>query len=173
MKKTGKIVLQVGNKYGFEFQGKQNDLALFAILGNTLAEVQSFEMSIAIQLGLLSEKMQPDKQIMNVEFDQFYSLTLGTLIKQFQKHLPDSGMAMLLENVRVKRNYLVHYILRKYQWPMMNDEDYVQAIKEMEQIRELIENAQAEVARYLSNRELIDLVVFSINHDSGEFIKVV
>ncbi len=173
MSNTNKVILQVGNKYGFEFQGKRNDLALFAILGNALAAVQSFEMSVAVHLNLLSEKMRPDRQDTNDELDRFYSLTLGALIKQFQKHLPDSGVATLLENVREKRNYLVHRILREYQWPMMSDEDYVRAIKEIDQIRELMEKANVEVSRYLVDRSLVDLVVFSINHDSGEISRIV
>ncbi len=166
MSNTNKVVLQVGTKYGFEFQGKRNDLALFAILGNALAAVQSFEMNIAIYLGLLSENN-------NDEFDQFYSLTLGALIKQFQKHLPDSDVATLLKDVREKRNYLVHRILREYQWPMMNDEDYVHAIKEVDQIRELMEKANVEVSRYLADRSLANLIAFSIDHDSGEITQIV
>jgi hypothetical protein len=102
MPNTKKIILKVGNKYGFEFQGEHNDLALFAILGNALAAVQSFEMSVAIHLNLLSEKTRPSSQNVNDELDRFYSLTLGALIKQFQKRLPDSGVATLLENVRKK-----------------------------------------------------------------------
>jgi hypothetical protein len=133
MPSTNKMILQVGNKYGFEFQGKQNDLALFTILGNALTAVQSFELSVAVHLDLLSKKTQSERQNKSDELDRFFSLTLGALIKQFQKHLPDCGMAALLENVREKRNYLVHRILREYQWPMMNDEDYVRAIKEADQ----------------------------------------
>ncbi len=163
MSNTNRIVLQVGDKYGFEFQGKSNDLPLFAILGNALAAVQSFEMSIQVHLNLLS----------NDEPDRFYSLTLGALIKQFQKQLPDSGVATLLENVREKRNYLVHRILREYQWPMMSDEDYVRAINEIDQIRELMEQANIEVSRYLVDRSLVNLVVLSIDHDSGEITRIV
>ena len=173
MSNTGKVVLQVGDNYGFEFQCKRNDLALFAILGNALAAVQSFEMGVAVHLNLLSEKTQSSRQNKNDELDRFYSLTLGALIKQFQKQLPDSGAATLLENVREKRNYLVHRILREYQWPMMNDEDYVRAIKEIDQIRELMEKANVEVSRYLVDRSLVDLVVFSIDHDSGEISRIV
>jgi hypothetical protein len=173
MPNTNKIVLQIGNKYGFEFQGKSNDLALFAILGNTLAAVQSFEMNIAVHLDLLSEKRRLNRQNRNDDLDRFYSLTLGALIKQFQKHLPDSGIATLLENVREKRNYLIHRILREYQWPIMNDEDYVRAIKEMDQIRELMEKANVEVSRYLADHSLANLIVFSIDNDSGEITQIV
>jgi hypothetical protein len=56
---------------------------------------------------------------------------------------------------------------------MMNDEDYVRAIKEIDQIRELMETANVEVSRYLADRSLVDLVVFSIDHDSGEITRIV
>ena len=167
------MILQVGNKYEFEFQGERYDLALFVALGNALAAIQSFEMSIGIHLRSLSNEKQLDKQDTGGELDKFYSLTLGALIKQFQKHLPDSGVATLLESVREKRNYLVHRILREYQWPIMNDEDYVRAIKEADQIRELMEQANVEVSRYLVDKSLIDLVVFSIDHASGEIAQIV
>jgi hypothetical protein len=167
------IILQVGDKYGFAFQGKRNDLALFAILGSALAEVQAFEMSIAINLGLLSEKGDSGGKFASDELDRFYSQTLGTLIKQFQKHLPDSGVASLLENVRERRNYLVHRVLRTYQWPIMSDEDYVRAIKEINEIRSLIESASVKVSRYLVDRSLADLTVFSIDQQSGEINQIV
>lgn len=173
MQHKEKIVLKVGNRYGFEFQGEQNDLSLFAILGNALAAVQSFEMSIAIHLGLLSNKQKPNAMNNNDDFDRFYSLTLGVLIKQFREHLPDSGVAALLEEVRIKRNYLVHKLLREYQWPMMSDEDYVRAIKEVDQIRDLIEKAGVEVSRYLVDKSLAKMVVFAIDHESGALTKIV
>lgn len=173
MSNTNKIILQVGDKYGLEFQGRRNDVALFAILGNALAAVQSFEMSIAIHLGMLSEKKTSGSQTARDEPDRFYSLTLGALIKQFQKNLPDTGVATLLENVRERRNYLVHRILRVYQWLMMSNEDYVRAIKEIDEIRSLMEKANVEVSRYLADHSLADLVVFSIDHDSGEINRIV
>ncbi len=167
------IILQVGDRYNFEFLGRRNDIALFAILGNALAAVQSFEVSIVGHLRPLSKNKSSGNQTANDDVDHFYSRTLGALIKQFQKHLPDSGVASLLENVREQRNYLIHHILKVYGWPLMSDEDYVHAIKEIDGIRDLMEKANIEVSRYLVNHSMADLVVFSIDHESGEITQIV
>ena len=161
MAKEECILLRVGDHSAFEFQRGPNDLALFAGLGAALAEIQSFETGIAIQLGLLSHRSTDS-------LDEFYSKTLGTLIKQIQRHLPDNALASLLEKVRNRRNYLVHHILRAYGWPIMSDDDYIRAIREIEEVRSLIEQANLEVARYLSDRSLLKLIVLSIDHRSSE-----
>lgn len=56
---------------------------------------------------------------------------------------------------------------------MMRDEDYVRAIKEIDQIRELIEKTDIEVSRYLVDRSLVDLIVLSIDRYSDEITKIV
>jgi len=167
------IILHVGESHGFVFQRGRNDLALFASLGSALAEIQAFEVGIEGFLQFLSQKASADDQASSKNPDRFYSQTLGMLIKQFQKHLPDTGIATLLENVREKRNYLVHKILRDYQWPIMNDEDYIHAIKEIEGIRAYIESASVEMSRYLANRSLLNLIVVSIDHETGEVTQIV
>ena len=82
-------------------------------------------------------------------------------------------VAERLEEARKGRNYLVHHILRKYEWPMMSDEDYIDAVKEIDKIRDLIETVNVEVAQYLSDRSLLNIIVLSINHDSGDIQRVV
>src|SRR3972149_350547 len=146
----------------FAFQRSRNDLALFASLGSALAEIQAFEVGIEGFLRLLSQKAFAPDGASSKNAARFYSQMLGMLIKQFQKPLPDTGTATLLENVREKRNYLVHKILRDYQWPIMNDEDYIRAIKGIEGIRAYIESAGIETSRYLANRSLLNLIVVSI-----------
>jgi hypothetical protein len=167
------IILQIGDRYIFEFMGKRNDLALFAILGNALAAIQSFEMGISIYLNILSKGKSSNFPNSDCELERFYSLTLGVLIKQFQQYLPNSGVASILENVREKRNYLVHRVLRVYQWPLMSGEEYVRAIHEIDEIREYIENAEVEVSRYLSDQSLVNLIVISIENNSGEISRKV
>lgn len=173
MRTNEQIVLYVGEQHGFVFQRGRNDLALFAALGTALAEIQAFEMSIENHLQVLSHKASAEDLAPSKNPEQFYSQTLGMLIKEFQKFLPDTGIAELLENVRKKRNYLVHKILRAYQWPLMSDEDYVRAITEIEEIRAFIEHANVEVSRYLANHSLIGLVVVSIDRKTGEVKQIV
>ena len=55
----------------------------------------------------------------------------------------------------------------------MSDEDYVRAIKEIDEIRDLMEKANIEVSRYLVSHSMVDLIVFSIDHESGEFTQIV
>lgn len=167
------IILRVGHSSGFVFQRGRNDLALFASLGGAIAQVQSFELGIEGFLGWLSPKAAEESGLPIKDPDSFYTKTLGGLIRQFQKHLPDTGIAELLENVRVKRNYLVHQILRVYQWPIMNDDDYVRAIAEVEEIRAYIETAGVEVARYLSDRSLVSVLVIKFNLGTGEVNRIV
>ncbi len=173
MPEVEEIILQVGEGYGFAFQRGRNDLALFAALGSALTEIQAFEVGIEGYLKVLSEKDAQGKHTSGKNPDRFYSQTLGMLIKQFKKHLPDSGIAPLLKNVREKRNYLVHTILRVYGWPLMSDEDYIHAIKEIEGIRALIESAGIEVSRYLADRSLLKLIGVSIDHKTGKITRIV
>jgi len=173
MPEAEEIILQVGEGYGFVFQRGRNDLALFAALGAALTEIQAFEVGIEGYLKILPEKDSEGKHTSSKNPDRFYSQTLGMLIKQFKKHLPDSGIAALLENVREKRNYLVHTILKVYGWPLMSDKDYIRAIKEIEGIRALIESASIEVSRYLAERSLLNLIVVYIDHKTGEITQIV
>ncbi|MBI2857082.1 MAG: hypothetical protein HYX95_02065 [Chloroflexi bacterium] len=162
------ITLTVGGKYGFEFQRGQNDLALFTSLGSALAEIQSFELAIEGLLSALSLVSPTIQSHRKQNPERFYSQTLGSVIKVFKKYLPDSGIDKLLDTTREKRNYVVHKILREYGWPIMDDEDYVRAIKEIEGIRAYIENANIEVCRYLTDRSLLDLLVVSVDGKTGE-----
>lgn len=96
MSESEEIILRVGHSYGFVFQRGQNDLASFAILGSAIAEVQSFELGIEGFLGWLSPKAAEENGLSTKEPDNFYTKTLGRLIKQFQTYLPDTGIADLL-----------------------------------------------------------------------------
>jgi hypothetical protein len=107
------IPLRVGNGV-FQFQRGRNDLALFAVLGCTLAEIQSFELSIAIAISALT-KLDPAS---------FWSRTLGGLIRELRRHLPDDTLADRLEEVRNRRNYVVHEFLRTYGWPLVRPRLY-------------------------------------------------
>jgi hypothetical protein len=97
-------------------------------------------------LDFISGKRKSAHSTSSEDPERFYSQTLGVLVKLFKKHLPDTALDKSLENVREKRNCLVHHIPRKYQWPIMSDDDYVKAILEIEEIRELIENTDVEIA---------------------------
>ena len=157
MHDDGSIPLRVGEGAAFDFQRGRNDLALFAALGAALAEIQSFEFGLATQLGLLT-RLDPA---------EFWSRTLGRLIRELQQQLPDHALADRLELVRRKRNHVVHSVLRSYGWPLMSDSKYIRAVKEIEDIRSLIEGVGVEVARYLSDRSLLKLLLISIDRETG------
>ncbi|MFH0974857.1 MAG: hypothetical protein V1874_03645 [Spirochaetota bacterium] len=152
------ILLPVGKDTTFKFQRSHDDLALFVSLGAALAVIQSFEFSLATHLGLLS-KLDPA---------EFWSKTLGQLIKGLQKQLPDDSLADRLEYVRNIRNYIVHGALRSYGWPFMSDTDYIRAIREFEDIRLLIEEVNREINRYLSDRSLLQLFIVLLDVETGE-----
>jgi len=164
--------LRVGN-YGFVFQRGRNDLALFVSLGGALTEVQSFEMLVEGYVKDLTLDASSEDTMQTENPERFFSQSLGILIKNFQKHLPDKDIAPLLERARDRRNYLVHKILRQYGWPLMSDDDYVRAIQEIEGIRELIQDTGVEISRYLKDRSLANLVVLSIDHKTGEVKQII
>ncbi|OHD11634.1 MAG: hypothetical protein A2086_17120 [Spirochaetes bacterium GWD1_27_9] len=111
--------LNIGNHY-FQFQGKPNDLTLFLSIGSVIAEIQSFECTMKSFIETILKKSR------SIEIGEiFYNKTLVFLIKHFKKKLPDDELSELLEKILENRNFVVHNILKKYQWPIMNDDDYI------------------------------------------------
>ena len=161
---NAKTELKIGDRYIVPWRGTKNDLALFAALGAAIAEVQSFEFHLISLLGIIDKPTDADK---------FYERTLGSLIKVLNRSIQDAEIVQVLEDVRNKRNRVVHSFLREYQWPMMSDNDYVCAIQDLETTRSFIERTGVELSRYLSDQALVDLVVVSINHETGEIDRLV
>ena len=141
----------------YEFGDDESDIAVFAALGSALAQIQSFELQLATQLGILAR----------IDTQEFWGRTLGTVIREFRTHLPDQALASQLEEVRSRRNHLVHGILRDYGWPMMSTEDYNKLIVEIESTRVLLGKVAIDVSRYLSDKSLMKIVVVSIDLDGS------
>jgi len=163
MTKDANQFLFVGDKYSYQWQGRKNDLTLFASLGAAVSEVQSFETHLLAVLGIIGN--QKDE-------NNFYDKTMGVLIKTLSKSFPDSQISNLLEEIRDKRNRLIHSFLREYQWPIMSDDDYNRAILDLESTRSIIEKANLELSKYLSDRSLVNVIVLQIDHESGEINRV-
>jgi hypothetical protein len=164
MSEHTKPVLTVGDKYAFPWQGNSDDLALFAALGATIAEIQSFECHVVTMLGAIQGDLGNNS---------FFDRTLGWLIKTLREKFPDSEIDEKLEEVRSRRNRVVHAFLREYGWPMMRAEEYVQAIQDLEDTRAFIEHSSVELSRYLSDRSLVQLIVVRINESTGEAKRLV
>lgn len=164
MSERTKPVLIVGDKYAFPWQGNSDDLALFAALGATMAEIQSFECHVVTMLGAI----QGDP-----ETNSFFERTLGSLIKTLREKFPDSDIDGRLEEVRSRRNRVVHAFLREYGWPMIGAEEYVRAIRDLEETRAFIEQTSIDLSQYLSDRSLVQLMVMRINESTGETKRLV
>lgn len=148
------------------FTYPEEDHALFTALGATLAQIQSFETGISFFLSSIIA--QNTNENFDTLMNQHINKTLGTLIKFFNESVNDSSIAERLEFIRTKRNYVAHNILRFYGWPLMSSDKYLQAIKELDDIRETVRESEYVVAKHLQDKNLLSLLITSINHDTGE-----
>jgi hypothetical protein len=148
------------------FTYSEEDHALFMALGATIAQIQSFETSIS---GFLSGI---DSQNKGKNFDglmnQYINKTLGAMIKFFNESVSNLPIAERLESVRTKRNYVAHNILRFYGWPLMSSEKYLQAIKELDNIRETIMETEYVLAKHIQDNNLLSLLIITINDEIDE-----
>jgi len=147
-----------------------NDRILFVLMGAALAEIQSFEFTIARVISLIAAhdddggiKGDTFERILEENFDK----CMGHLIKAVRKHCKNPQYAPTLEVALQNRNLFVHRFLRKHGWPMSKDEDYLDAVQHVQKIRESIWDADAVAAHILAEKELTDVAVIKFDPESG------
>ena len=151
----------------FSFSDKEH--ALFLSLGAALAEIQSFETSIAFWLSSLATKKAPKgKPSFEDEIIIHFEKTLGRLIKHFMLELHNKDIADLLEQVRIKRNHIVHNFLRANGWPLMSSTKYIAAIREIDDFRKFLADAEPAVCRHLSDKEKMNIRMLTYDPITGE-----
>lgn len=151
-----KISFNIKEKeYSFE---ENTDLVnqLFLALGATLAEIQIFESHIIFLLGGIKSKKK-NIDIKEV-FEKDESKTLGVLINDLIHYIEDEEVKDLLKIIKDDRNYIVHKILRKYEWPVMSESTYQYAIKEIIEIKESIHKSTPLISQYIQSRKILDLI---------------
>ena len=151
-----------------------NDHALFVCLGAALAQAQVFESTIAHFLSALDRKNQSTEHSCNFDelMEQNTSKTLGWLSQRLRDSVGDEALADALDEARVKRNFLVHNILKKYGWWAMNDESYIECINEVNSIRDTLSNAEREVIKRLQDTGALEVLAVSINPSTGEITEL-
>lgn len=143
--------------------------ALLLSLGAAMAQIQSFEMSIAVLLGeLITKKQKDEKRRIEDEIAVHFEKTLGRLIKHFLSELKNREIADLLEEVRTKRNRIVHNFLRAYGWPMMSPQKYIEAIQEIDDFRRFLGEVEPVVCRHLSDKENMRVRFLTYDPATGE-----
>jgi len=147
------------------FNYGQRDIALFVALGAALAQAQVLEFSIAHLLGLIES--DGGGQYKDVS-GGFLEKTLGALARKVKSHTTDSGLSTQLEEIVEKRNFVAHRVLQKYQWPMMNDESYLEAIRELDAIRQSLTDAEFVVTRALKEAKNLNLIVVGIDPETQQ-----
>ncbi len=146
-----------GKEYSFV---QDNDLVnqLFLSLGAALTEIQVFESGIIFLLGGIKSKK--DGTDITSIFQNDESKTLGKLINELIYFIEDDEMKNLLTIIRDDRNYIIHKILRKYGWPLMSEVSYVNAIKEILEITEIMHKSGPLINEYIKRKKILDLINF-------------
>lgn len=158
-------VLKVGNtSIVFDFQ--DNDHALFVSLGAALTEIQVFETMLLTHLSIFKNNLE-NKDIDSIHQENI-DKTLGQLARLFIEIVKNDEIGYLLIEVRDKRNFLVHKILRKYGWPLMSDDDFLKSYKEINDIREFIYQAKMKLASFLNSQDFSNAIVVAINPKTGK-----
>jgi hypothetical protein len=171
-KETRTFAIKVGHE-NVVYTLDESDHALFLSLGSALATIQSFESSAASLLtGLLGQTEESSQKTHEQLMGNYIDKTLGQLVKLFRQYVKDEALADKLEQVRQKRNYLVHGILRKYGWWLMGDDAYLDAIKEISEISQLIQETDQDIVKYIIDRKLLKMVAAKIDTATGELVLI-
>lgn len=146
-----------GKEYSFV---QNNDFVnqLFLSLGAALTEIQVFESGIIFLLGGIKSKK--DDTDLTLIFQKDESKTLGKLINELIYYIEDDEMKNLLVLIRDNRNYIIHKILREYGWPIMSEVNYVKAIKEILEIRDIMHKSGPLINEYIRRNKILDLINF-------------
>ncbi|HFA49982.1 MAG TPA: hypothetical protein ENJ95_13320 [Bacteroidetes bacterium] len=149
-----------GSNIALNYENK-NDKVLFILLGEALTEIQCFETCI---YSLLSGIQDNEKKITFIDsFEKNERKTLGQLIYDLDKYIKDENIKRNLIEVRDRRNYLVHNILKRYGWPLMSNEDYLKSIKEIVEIRDFINSSEPIITKYIRDNKILDILIFEFN----------
>jgi len=144
-----------GKEYSFE---EDMDLVnqLFLVLGATLAEIQIFESHMIFLLGGIKFK----SKVINIKeiFKKDESKTLGVLINELFHYIEDEEVKDFLKIIRDDRNYIIHKILRKYEYPIMSKSTYQYAIKEIMEIKENIHKSTPLISQYIQSKKILELI---------------
>ncbi|MBZ0098857.1 MAG: hypothetical protein K8F30_07220 [Taibaiella sp.] len=160
------FAVQVGNVI-VQLNYPSNDLALFVILGEAIASIQAFELSVASFLARIDTTSLKTEDA--TSYETLIDKTLGALIRLFRQFIVDDNLANSLEEVRKERNYIVHNILRHYKWPLMSDQQYLEAIQEIKGIIEHIHQTKIAMTKYVANSDFLDnMLIIYYNPESNE-----
>lgn len=164
MDRDRQTILPVGETH-VAFNYEQRDIALFVALGAALAQAQVLEFGIAHLLGLIESGGDDRfKEVSNGLLEK----TLGALARKVKGHATDPALANKLEEIVEKRNFVAHRVLQKYQWPIMSDDSYLEAIRELDAIREFLTDAEVVVTRALKEAKNLDLIVVGIDPETQQ-----
>ena len=148
----------------FDFQ--DNDHVLFVCLGAALTEIQVFETTLLNHLTIFKNNV--NNEDMDSTRQKNIDKTLGQLAKLFIEVVKNEEIGKLLLEVRDKRNLVVHKILRKYGWPLMSDDDFLQCYREINVIRDFIYQANVKLASFLNSQHFSNAIVVAINPKTGK-----
>lgn len=153
-------IVKIGNSNIALKYDNKNDKVLFTVLGEALTEIQCFENCI---YSLLSG-IQGNEGGISLEdyLERNERKTLGQLIYGMDRYIDNENVKNNLIEVRDKRNYLVHKILRKFGWPLMSDDQYLEAIKEVVEIRNFINSSEPVITKYIRDNNILDIVIFEL-----------
>ena len=148
----------------------ENDRLLFLFMGAALAEIQCFEFSVAHTVSLITAPRSESKGLgddFNDIVEDNFNKRLARLIHVLRRHGKDHTYADTLDQARKSRNFLVHETLRKFEWPMEQDGEYLRALLEIKERRNHIHNAEMACAGILADRKLRDVIVLHYDEQTG------
>jgi hypothetical protein len=145
-----------------------NDRVLFLLMGAALAEIQSFEFLVVHVLSLIAAQSDNIKsENLDTLLEENFEKCMGPLIKAVRKHCNNPAYAPTLECALQNRNLFIHRFLRQHAWPMDNDDDYLKAIRHVQDIRKSIWDANTIAHRILAEKELNGVVVIEFDPEAG------
>jgi len=145
---------------------EDSDHVLFFCLGGALTDIQVFETTLLIHLAIfrMNKKNEDFLSARNTNIDK----TLGQLARLFIDVVKDNEIGKFLLEVRDRRNFIVHEILRKYGWPIMSKKDYLKCYEEINEFRDFINQANMKLGEFLNSQHFSNAISIATNPKTGK-----
>ncbi|MBL7791203.1 MAG: hypothetical protein JNK77_02680 [Saprospiraceae bacterium] len=159
MKNQNSFIAIIGDQ-NIILNWNEKDIALLTLVGAALSESQSFEVAISFFLSSILAQNDTKLDYDNL-MENHTSKTLGWLSDKLKKELGNEKISLAIDRAREKRNFLVHNILKKYKWPFMSEEDYLNCLLEINAIRRVISESKIEIGQVLKDEKILKLITLT------------
>lgn len=141
-----RFMLSVGDhQVLYDIEPRQHSLMLS--LGLCIARIQSFEFTLQ---QLLATVNASDENSADVLQERYKKLTLGNILRAVEKAGASGDLLESLADAKAQRDRVVHRILAEFEWPMSDNEKYVELLGELAKAENSMGTAERLFLRFIN-----------------------